>query len=316
MRRHLSFASFCILAIALVGVASMWLSRNAHAAEPAPAVTIGSPISRHLIAFDNGNVIQWGNAARMRRRSSRGEWSDISLSEVDHLRLVVPDMIGLLVAGTKDRAEDATGRDPWPAVATDPLMELLPNGKLDERAVVEPRGRIVSFRGGRTGRTLVECVPADNSKLHWHPAYCVASGPDGWRKIGNWDSYDPFVCGRFLIEISSGYPFDAGQNPLIAIRRLDDGKVIGNRVIGLDQAVSCGGAGELLIGKTDVRGLSLPNLGTLWRLPFRGHVMAIARESERVLVATPSGNVVTLTAPQKNSKMNPNMKPGDPHAAH
>src|SRR5260370_30800940 len=73
--------------------------------------------------------------------------------------------------------QDESGHDPWPAVPTDPLVELLPGGKFEQREVIDPLARIVSLQGGLDGDRRVECIPSDDTMHHFHPAYCLPADP-------------------------------------------------------------------------------------------------------------------------------------------
>jgi hypothetical protein len=46
----------------------------------------------------------------------------------------------------------------------DRLLELLPGGKIEQRGKVEVNAQIVSFSGGRDGRSRVDCFRADRTK--------------------------------------------------------------------------------------------------------------------------------------------------------
>jgi len=199
----------------------------------------------------------------------------------------------------RQQHQDKFGRDPWPGLPSDPLTELLRGGELAERQTVEPLLKLRSFHGGADGTRLVGCVPSDETKLHHHPAYCLAAEPGGWREIGRWTSL-PVVCGSYLVETFEGSADRSSEKPGITVRRLASGDKVGERTTAPGQAVACGADDELLVGKTEVQGLSLPDLRPLWRLPSPGgRVVALARDGDRVLASTPAGTVDSLSPPPR-----------------
>jgi hypothetical protein len=192
-----------------------------------------------------------------------------------------------------------------PRIQTGPvidlLVELLPGGKIEERGKVEMGAHVAAFVGGKNGRGRVDCVPADLTKTTYHYPYCTVAETGGWRATGLWDN-PPLACGSYLIEVldqlaGSDLPH-RNKHPQVVVRRLDTGEAVNTKPLARGQAVACGSPGELLIGRQDIRGLSLPDLKPLWDAPSPGgRVVALARGQDRALwVATSSMKVVRAYA--------------------
>jgi hypothetical protein len=181
----------------------------------------------------------------------------------------------------------------------DKLVALAGAGRVEERERIELDARIAAWGAGDEASVRVDCVPANDTKSHYHPPYCVAGGTRPWRKVGVWDRL-PFPCGKYLIEVQAsralpGARRDPEQTPRLTIRRLEDGAVAMTRSLRPEQIVTCGGTDELVVGLTDVQAWSLPELELRWRArSTRGKVTALARAGDQVLVATASGALETL----------------------
>lgn len=188
---------------------------------------------------------------------------------------------------------------------SDRLVELLDRSEVADRGALEMDAHIAAIQSGVGGEVRIDCTRKGFYEMWDHPAFCAAHGEAEWRKAGRWDRL-PFSCDAYLIEIYSG-DFGAakprrGRAPWLTVRRLANGEVAADRQISAGPAVACGAPGELLVGRTDVQGWSLPDLKPLWKSRIGGgRVTALARVGDQVFVSTASGSFSTLRKPVQES---------------
>ena len=224
-----------------------------------------------------------------------------------------PELIFSVASQAGKRWATVSGKRPLPfhqeafdpeqkiAPIIDQLIALAPGGKVAPGAKVELNAMVTALASGTPARARIDCVPANRARESYHPAYCAATGPAGWRKAGVWDR-PPIACGAYLIEVydklGGGDKPLREQAPQVVARRLDDGQVAARQPLAPGHAVACGGPGELLLGRSGVRALSLPDLKPLWhRVAARGRVVAVARSGDSVWAAMSSGTVVPIKIP-------------------
>ena len=229
-------------------------------------------------------------------------------------RWKVPRLTGIAGAGGQRWATTSSGGWPRPSgddpnidvekealPAVDKLYELVGGGTVLPRGAIEMNARVAVMSSGSEPARRVDCAPEHPVESAYHAAFCVASGPAPWRKRGRWDLL-PFSCGPYLIEVyarefPTGKPHP-GDEPRLTVRQLADGVVAGKRTVSSGPAVACGGPGELLVGRDDVQGWSLPALEPLWRARAgRGRVTGLARVGDQILVSTSSGAFTMLRKP-------------------